>query len=472
VGPERLLSVSEAPPLSPDATTPLGRESLADLLHVVQALQSVPGRKIVALFSPGVGPSLPVRPELVALSAVEAHAVIYGFGLSNGRDVSGQAADLSVIDTLARLTGGAFVRLGKNIDRTMERALAELGACYVLEVEAAEPASSNRRHALRVTSPNRVLTLRAPAWVMPLADPGDIMAEPPAPEPAVAEPATPPVAAGPRAQPSNTTRPAVSSREAELQPALARLTAYVEAYQREYSALVAEENYRQSTSGPGSRVLRLRSDFLLVKPAGATGWTSFRDVFEVDGRPVRDREERLKRLFLSETTAALAQLQAIKEESARYNIGPAVRNINVPLFPLVFLDRANQTRLRFKLAGRHETAGVQAWRLEFTEMARPTLVRTDQDADVPMEGWFLVDPLSGAIVESGMTADVGPGARAELVVRYRRDTTLGLWVPAEMIETYRRYGTIGWSTLAEGRATYTNFRRFQVKTDTQITIPK
>ena len=31
----------------------------------------------------------------------------------------------------------------------------------------------------------------------------------------------------------------------------------------------------------------LTSDLLLVKPAGADPWLQFRDVFEVDGKPIR-----------------------------------------------------------------------------------------------------------------------------------------------------------------------------------------
>ena len=81
----------------------------------------------------------------------------------------------------------------------------------------------------------------------------------------------------------------------------------------------------------------------------------FRDVFEVDGKPVRDREDRLQKLFLAPSPDAYAQLVRIKEESARYNIGSVDRNINLPLFALQFLRAEHRTRSRFKISG---AAGV------------------------------------------------------------------------------------------------------------------
>jgi hypothetical protein len=268
---------------------------------------------------------------------------------------------------------------------------------------------------------------------------------------------------------------AASSRAAELQLALARLADYINGYERQYSGLVAEEDYQQSA---GTRRVRLRSDFLLVKPENAEGWVSFRDVFEVDGRPVRDREDRLKRLFLDPTPEARDRLKSVKDESARYNIGPIERNINVPLFPLVFLNLENRPRFQFKLAGNRQSAGLQVWRVEYEERARPTIINDLANHDVPVSGWFLVDQMTGAIVESGLTMDERRFV-AEIVVRYHRDEALGLWVPAQMKETYKMSGlTSGisggyWAAgSVEGQATYSNFRRFQVRTEEKITIPK
>ena len=57
----------------------------------------------------------------------------------------------------------------------------------------------------------------------------------------------------------------------------------------------------------------------------------FRDVFEVDGERVRDRSERLVKLFMNPSAAAKNRAAEIMRESARYNIGSVERNVNVPV---------------------------------------------------------------------------------------------------------------------------------------------
>ena len=90
-----------------------------------------------------------------------------------------------------------------------------------------------------------------------------------------------------------------------------RASTYVERFQQSFGSVVAEERYEQklrripnptSTSvqqrgGGGPAETTLVSDFLLVEVKGE-GWLPFRDVFERDGKPVRDREQRLAAIFL------------------------------------------------------------------------------------------------------------------------------------------------------------------------------
>ncbi len=204
---------------------------------------------------------------------------------------------------------------------------------------------------------------------------------------------------------------------------------------------------------------------------------SFRDVYEVDGVAVRDRDDRLKRLFLEPDAPAAGQLMAIRTESARYNIGMVERNINVPLYLLRFLSADNRGRFRFKVAGRHQSGGVEAWRVEFEETERPTIITDLRDRDVPAKGWFLVDVTTGAIVESGLRVEEN-GSTGEILVSFRHDSELGMWVPDRMTETYRSmvvgsyWGMPRTETVQEGTAFYRKFRRFQVKTEEKITIPK
>ena len=140
-----------------------------------------------------------------------------------------------------------------------------------------------------------------------------------------------------------------------LATVMERAASYATAFQHQLSNIVAEERYVQDVTRlnllPGRFATEshreLRSDVLLVRPGGADRYVEFRDVFEVDGRPVRDRQDRLTTLFLDTTASAEAQIQRINRESARYNIGNIERTINTPTLALLFLLPENQPRFRF-----------------------------------------------------------------------------------------------------------------------------
>jgi hypothetical protein len=168
-------------------------------------------------------------------------------------------------------------------------------------------------------------------------------------------------------------------------------------------------------------------------------------------------------------------LTAIKSESARYNIGPVERNINVPLFALKFLEYENVPRFRFRLSGTRDVGGVVSTQVDYEETGRPTLVQYNQVEDIAARGWFLIDPASGAVTGSRLLFKFAADASTiEFVVKYGRDTTLGLWVPVEMTEISTRipFGSAISSVVIDARATYAKFRRFQVKADTEIRIVK
>jgi hypothetical protein len=470
-----------APPPDPvpmDSVAPAMREAepfrasgtLSGLADLLDAIRSVPGRKVVALFSAGLADSSLSQFTDLAVSAIAARAAIAVFAMPGPRDDGSVGLQVAPLETLARSTGGVFVSPGRNPERAISRAVSELAACFVVELEPAGTDADGKRHTLRVEVAGRGLTVRAPAWLMPAADAGDLPAEGPATgtgtgvEPARNE-------AG-----SRTARApeAPSGREVELQLAMGRLVDYVEAYERQYSGLVAEEEYVQSSRG---RNVRLRSDYLLVKPEKSSAWVSFRDVYEVDGAIVRDRDDRLRQLFLDPGIDIGAQLQAISTESARYNIGAVERNINVPLFLLRFLSTENRPRFRFRLMGKRQMAGNETWRIEFDERVKPTIITDLQGRDVEAKGWFLVDEMTGAIVQTGLKVEEA-GSTGEIVVSFRHDEALGMWVPSRMTETYRTMtqrslsGVPRLEPFVEGTAAYSKFRRFQVKTEEKVVIPK
>ncbi len=452
----------------PDGGAPPRRDSAAALSQAMLALSKVPGRKTVVFVSGGLPESSAPLVSQAAARAVAARAVVHVLRLrgSAGTDLTGM--DPALLERLARATGGVVVPLESRPEGQIERWTRELGATFVAGLERTTADVAGRTAPVRVSTARRDLVVRYPyAWpVEPLADED----APPPSAPAAAAPGAD-GRAGDAALP--VTRP--SATNPDFPRAFGRLIDYVDSYVERSSVLVAEEDYRQSHAN-ALRKVHLRSDVLIVKPERSLEWVAFRDVFEVDGFAVRDREDRLRRIFLDAQPGAEAQLAAIKAESARFNIGPVDRNVNVPYFALKFLSAANRERFRFQLKGTPTVEGVKTWRVEFEEVARPTLVRDRNDGDVPYDGWFLVDQATGAVVQSGMTAK-RQDLEVSIIVTFARDSQLGLWVPGDMAETYRvkhpqRTGAWIPDDVIRGNARYTRFRRFQVKTETNLAIPK
>jgi VWFA-related protein len=460
---------------TPEAELATARNSLAALAGILRALQPFPGRKVIAVFSPGFQGATTQMITDASAAAIASSSTIYAFGLPAFQDEGQTAPDTAALQALAKNTGGSYVVLSRNPAKVIERTMDDLSAVYVVSVAAGAGDLDGKRRQVRVQSPRKDLTLRAPAWLSPAADPQDVV-----PAPAEEAPAAAPAddrASDARAGTAGAidARPAAASgKDVDLPVALARMFDYVHAYESQYSALVAEEEFQQIA---GQKSIRLRSDFLLVKQESAEGWVSFRDVFEVNGTPVRDREDRLKKLFLEPGVDATAQLMNIKEESARYNIGPLERNINVPMFLLKFLSQANRSHSRFRVAARSESDGVQTWRIEFTELVRPTIIRDRDEKDVPTSGHFLIEQSTGAIMETALRLE-GSAYIAEIVVKFKLDPGLGMWVPTEMKESYRTprgslVGTnVSMGLALEGTAKYSKFRRFQVKTEETVEIKK
>ncbi len=269
----------------------------------------------------------------------------------------------------------------------------------------------------------------------------------------------------------------------EVDAVLARAGAYVVEFQRSLSGIVAEEHYMQdaripTTLGSVARLSEaithreLKSDLLLVKPVGGDRWMQFRDVFEVDEKPVRDRSERLMDLFVAPSSSTASQAERIVAESFRYNIGNVERTVNVPVLALMILDPANQARFAFKRIDRREPlirrptgrASDTAWVLEYKEVEPKTIIRTTNGRDLPAHGRFWIEPDTGRVVASELVAE-DTLIRGTIDVQYQIEPSLGLLVPSEMRERYdiRRDGT-----RIDGVATYSRFRQFQVTVDEKI----
>ena len=291
-------------------------------------------------------------------------------------------------------------------------------------------------------------------------------------------------------------RPA-AAEEPKLATVLERAGAYVTELQHQLSGIVAEERYTQEITAFSKRggcrsastyqsalncrgqlvvPIRadLRSDLLLVKPTGANEWVQFRDVFEADGKQVRDRSDRLTRLFLNQSPSARVQVGRILEESARFNIGEITRNVNVPVFALQFLLPANQGRFRFSrtrdrvpetFASRDAPTAAfrtstEVWVVEYRETQTSTMIRTSERTDLPSRGRFWIEPSTGRVLMSELIAR-DRTVTAIIDVSYQSEPLVGFLVPIEMRERYESRN----GERIKGDARYGQFRQFQVNVD-------
>lgn len=280
-----------------------------------------------------------------------------------------------------------------------------------------------------------------------------------------------------------------SERPAAQVPTMAEVlknaAAYLADFQKQLSGIAAEETYVQEISGlaglsSGGGVMQrrvLKSDLLLVKPAGADRYVEFRDVFEVDSTLVRVRGERLTQLLREPWHTAGQQMAAIINESARYNIGRIERNVNTPLLAMLFLDPAFQPSFEFKRASKERSqlepqsgatpaagtpapdemvvfrASTEMWAIEFQEKKRPTIIRTPDGRALPVKGRFWINPATGAVLISELVL-AGGGVNTTITVSYQSEPLMGFLVPVEMRESY-----IASRERIVGTATYGRFRQ-------------
>jgi hypothetical protein len=204
-----------------------------------------------------------------------------------------------------------------------------------------------------------------------------------------------------------------------------------------------------------------------VRPNGADAWSLFRDIHEVDSRPVHERSDRLARLFLQPTASTMSRLEAIVMEGQTYELGEYVRTFGVPMRPLVALEPANQARFKFKRTG-NSTEGVpptreyafpkDTWVIQYNEAKPPAILRSGDEKDLLMHGRLWIEPSSGRVLLGELVVD-SRNLKGRIFVRYELYPALNLLAPAEMSEQYEGDSDSPTTTRV---ATYTKLRHFQV----------
>ena len=267
---------------------------------------------------------------------------------------------------------------------------------------------------------------------------------------------------------------AVSQAQPTLNAVLTRAGEYAVRYGEELATVLAEEAYTQElVSRAGGATItsrRLRSEIAFIRLNGSTEWWVFRNVLTIDESPVPESAGRLERLFHGVSQSFIEQARAITAESARYNLGPLNRQINVPTIALHFIHPEHRANSRFEKEGEQYFDGERVWVVAFRE-ERGLLIRRSDGRSLAARGRLWIAPSDGRVVRSELVVKDfvrGEDSEAVIDVSWRRDAGLDLWVPAEMRERY-----VGpWSVQSApkrrerydiaGVATYSNYRRFSV----------
>jgi hypothetical protein len=467
--------------IPPGALKAHAASTLGGLAQVARSLGSVPGGKTILFLSSGI---------VAADLSGEFGAVVSEAAKAHVRIVSVQVPSTSALHevgapdlrALAQATGGRLVALGGKPQQAIERLAGELSFSYLLILAPMPGDGDPTPHTVTVTlrqpggralqAPRLVLAWRiAPDRLSAALTPRAQVeaaraAAPPPPGPATG-PAPGPYAGAIAGLPGF----ALFKHDPSVDLVLARVSQYALDYGRELSSIVSEETYAQEVRGESNATASanaqrtLVSDYLAVRIPGMEGWLPFRDVYQVDGRPVRDREDRLVKLFLDAPSpeVAVARGNQVMRESARYNIGPVTRTLNVPTLPLWFLEPQSLRRFAFRKVDEATSDGRKLWVLEFSESVRPTFVKNGAGGDIAVLGRVWADPLTGRIYQTRISA-----LTAVITVKYGQQPEIpALLVPQSMQESY-----VAGRIQITANATYAKYRRFRVVTSEEMREPK
>jgi hypothetical protein len=285
---------------------------------------------------------------------------------------------------------------------------------------------------------------------------------------------------------------AFGAQSMSIEAVLARVATYVGDFIPRFANIVAVETYVQRTTaafgtpfaasegmradGFGSRsvVWRLTSDFMLFPyQVAELNWIAFRDPAVVNGIVLDRPPDRLVRLFTEPTVDATERAAVIAMESTRFQIPGGSFAVTNPLLVVALMQAHYQPRLRFTLDGEERIAGTRVRRLRFEERdERSAGLGNGQRAgqkwppllgDVGrIRGTAWLDPGTGRILKTEARLGAAPNIATSLTM-FAEDGRLALTVPVEMRTswTYKERPV-------NGIATYGEFRRFGVQTETQV----
>lgn len=247
----------------------------------------------------------------------------------------------------------------------------------------------------------------------------------------------------------------VHTQTIDINDLRARVGKYTRRFITEFSNVVSEEDYDQRFA-VSSRKRRLKSDFMLVAYPGRQELLMvFRDVREVDGKPVRDRQDRVTKMFLEPFNSAIRRAQDIHRDGLRLSVDNG--RLMDPLSVMTYLQTEYQGGFRITLGDAARNLGPDIRVIDL--IPTPARGKTAKQA----RAW--VSETTGEVVKTELRD--GFGARAEITTTtFGLDPVLKIQVPLEMKDEMPRF-----SDDFIGTAKYSNFRRFEVRTEAEVNVP-
>ena len=251
---------------------------------------------------------------------------------------------------------------------------------------------------------------------------------------------------------------------------LQRAVQYVQEYEeRDLGSLLATENYLQNATSytgqrPRQEQQRTQADFLiLVLGKDRIG---LRIVNKLNGVAVKPPVNGFDTMMDGSPEKIRQSINAIQDESSRYNIGAVLRKINVPTFPLKVAREAEIDRFSIKRNGSDKISGIETWELKFQEKRSPTLVHGERGESLLSSGSLWIEPGTGRILKTELNVEnpfSNPPVKGRIVVTYTTNRALGILVPSAMTEKYETA-----ESLVTCIANYSNYRSFKVDASSVI----
>jgi len=253
--------------------------------------------------------------------------------------------------------------------------------------------------------------------------------------------------------------PTQKSPDISVKAVVAAGTKYVADYAARMMFVVGDEAYSQDSFDADDHRTASRSmkgELFLTFLKADHAWVAVRDVAEVDGEPVPDRQTLPALLARGALSSIVVE---VVEHNAAFNLGHIERTFNEPTLPLLVLDARRVSNFSFTRQQVEVADGVTLVTLAFVERERPTLVMSGDGVPFFARGELLMEAGTGRVRATHILFK-GKSITADLRTTYVPDPRLELWLPSLFTERYEG-APGGVREVDTGRAEYSNFKRYE-----------